>query len=104
MKQSFYYILFIFSVFLASSPLYGLANISGTVTDSTTGLPISGALVEAWRGNQVRFSDTTDVNGDYLLVGLQPSNYTLVASAAGYQTDFVGVMPPNNQTTVVNFA
>ncbi len=104
MKRAFYYILLIVYVFLASSPLYGLAAITGTVTDSTTGLPISGALVEAVRGSQVRFSDTTDVNGDYLLSNVQPSNYTLVASAAGYQTQFVGVRPPNNQTTVVNFA
>jgi len=91
-------------IFLASSQLYGLATITGTVTDSVTGLPISGALVEAVRGSQVRFSDTTDVNGDYLLSNVQPSNYTLVVSATGYQTQFVGVQPPNNQITTVDFS
>ena len=81
-----------------------MATITGTVTDSVTGLPISGALVEAVRGNQVRFSDTTGADGTYELSNVQPSNYTLVTSASGYQTAFVGVQPPNNEITVVDFA
>lgn len=80
------------------------ARIIGTVTDFTTSLPISGALVEAIRGNTVRYSDTTGVNGTYTLSNIQPSNYTLVFSAPGYQTRAIGVNPRNNQTTVVDIS
>lgn len=92
--------------FLLSFPLHAQANatIAGTVTDSVTTLPISGALVEAIRGNSVRYSTTTAMNGTYTLSGIEPSNYTLVFSAAGYQTYSVGANPKNNQTLIVDAA
>lgn len=91
---------------LLSFPLHAQANatITGTVTDSVTTLPISGALVEAIRGSTVRYSTTTAMNGTYTLSNIEPSNYTLVFSAAGYQTYSVGVNPNNNQTLVVDAA
>ena len=91
---------------LLSFPLHAQANatITGTVTDSVTTLPISGALVEAIRGSTVRYSATTAMNGTYTLSNIEPSNYTLVFSAAGYQTYSVGANPNNNQTLVVDAA
>lgn len=89
---------------LLSFPLHAQANaaIAGTVTDSVTTLPLSGALVEAIRGNSVRYSTTTALNGTYTLSNIEPSNYTLVFSAAGYQTYSVGANPNNNQTLIVD--
>lgn len=94
---------FIFFCCVAPYYLVAAATIQGTVRDSVTGQPISGALVEAVRGGQVRYSDTTAMDGTYSLTGIQPSNYTLVVSAPGYQTQSVGVKPKNNKITTVNF-
>lgn len=103
MRSIFYYILFFFCACVIPQYLAAAATIEGTVKDSETGLPISGALVEATKGGQVRYSDTTASNGTYSLTGVQPSNYTLEVSAPGYQTQSVGVNPKNNQITTVNF-
>lgn len=80
------------------------ATITGTVTDANTSLPIQGALIEAERGNVVRYTDTTDINGNYTLSNVKPSTYDLICSMSGYQTQIVGVKAQNNQTTVVDFA
>lgn len=98
---SFLILLFLLSC-VAPQSLFATATIEGVVTDSVTGLPISGALVEAIRGGVVRYSDTTDPDGSYLITGIEPSNYTLIISAPGYQTQPVGVNPRNNQITIVN--
>lgn len=79
-------------------------NFSGIVTDSVTGLPISGALVIISKGNQQRGSTTTAVNGTYLFSNVNGGNYTVIASEAGYQTQAVGARLVNNETTFVNFA
>lgn len=103
MGKVFCFIFFFFCSFLVRQDLTADATIVGTVTDSITGFPISGALVEAIRGGQVRYSDTTASDGSYSLTGVQPSNYTLEVSASGYQTQSVGVNPKNNEITTVNF-
>lgn len=103
MKNIAYCILFFFFSCVVSQYLAAAATIQGTVTDSITDLPISGALVEAIRGGQVRYSDTTAPDGTYSLTGVQPSNYNLEVRAPGYQTQSVGVNPKNNQITTVNF-
>ncbi|MCX5922732.1 MAG: carboxypeptidase regulatory-like domain-containing protein [Candidatus Dependentiae bacterium] len=104
MKKIFYYIMLFFCVCLAPHYASAAAIIAGTVTDSVTGLPISGALVEAFRGNQVRYSTTTIGDGTYSLSGIEPSVYTLIISAPGYQTQSVGVNPRNGQVTIVDIA
>ncbi len=91
----------LFFFFLPFS-LLGDATIIGIVRDSNTSLPISEALVNAIRGNTVRYSTTTAANGTYTLSNINPGNYTLVFSASGYQTHAVGAHPPNNQTTIAN--
>lgn len=103
MKKVLYGILF-FGICFASHYVHATATISGTVTDATTGRSISGALVEAARGNTVRYSTNTVGDGTYTLANVQPSNYTLIVSASGYQAQSVGVNPKNNQITTVNIA
>lgn len=102
MKKVFSLIFLFLCVFFGHEKLTADATIEGVVTDAITGLPIQGALVDAVRGDQVRYSDTTAIDGSYSLTGINPSNYTLVVSASGYQTKSVGVKPANNQTTIVN--
>ncbi len=75
----------------------------GKVTDRNTGLPINGALVQLFHSGQVRFQTTTNANGDYQFIGVQPRGYNAVASKAGYQQQAFGIKPRNNQTTTVNF-
>lgn len=102
MKKAFFFLFLFFCSFIAPQYLSAAATIEGRVTDSVTGFPISGALVEAVKGGKVRYSDTTAPDGTYSLTGVEPSNYTLVVSASGYQDRSVGVKPKNNQTTIVN--
>src|SRR5579863_4324518 len=104
MKKVLYFGIVLISILLGSHSINAVATISGTVTDSTTGRAIAGALVQAIKGNQVRYSTTTANDGTYTLAGIQPSNYTLTTSASGYQMQSIGVNPKNNQTTIVNSA
>jgi len=75
-------------------------NISGTVTDASTGNGISGATVVTGS-----FSTTTDTTGKFTLSNIPVGVYKLTASAQGYnsaESDFVGVAA--GQTSEVNFA
>jgi len=62
-------------------PEPGLANLYGVVTDAETGNPIPGVLV-ALNGLQVY----TDAGGNYLFGDLEPGEYLLQFSKAGYET------------------
>lgn len=79
------------------------AAITGIVINSVTKQPIAGATIQAIRGGKVRYTATTNARGIYNISSVEPSNYTLVASASGYQTKSVGVKPCNCKPTVVNF-
>lgn len=102
MKKVFLFLFLFLCTCVAPQYLSAAATIEGTVTDAVTGNPISGALVEAVRGGQVRYSDTTAPDGTYSLTEVQPSNYTLVVSAPGYQNLSIGVKADNNQTSIVD--
>lgn len=102
MKKVFLFFLFIISSWFATDGLHADATVTGRVTDVTTGLPIQGATVELIRGGSVRYSDTTGPQGFYSIAGIQPSNYTLVVTANGYQQEIRGIKPANNQITVEN--
>lgn len=103
MKKNFALVLLFFcTCFVPQYISAGTGTVVGTVTDSITHLPISGVLVEAVRGGQVRFSDTTAPDGTYPLTNVRPSNYTLVFSATGFQTQTVGVKVNNNQINTVD--
>lgn len=77
-------------------------TVMGTVTDSSTGLPIQGASVSADTGQ----IDTTDVNGNYTLSSVPTGTRTVTASATGFVTQQnTNVVVIDGQTTSnVDFA
>lgn len=89
-----------------SASLHGTGTIAGVVTSQLTGLPIAGATVSLFRQNntQVLQSVTTAANGSYTFAQDNPGNYSVRASATGFQTKIIGSKINNNQTTTVNFA
>ncbi|NGX37541.1 MAG: Bacillopeptidase F [Chlamydiae bacterium] len=103
-KKPLLFLIFILQAILSPHSLEALADLSGTVTNEVTGAPISGALVEAIRGNQVRGFDITGADGTYLIEDLQPSNFTVVASAAGFQTEAIGIRLDNNTVNFLDFS
>lgn len=103
MKKVFSLLFFFFCTCLVPQYLSAATGtITGTVTDSVTHLPISGAVVEAIKGGHVRYSDITALDGTYSLTNVIQANYTLVFSATGYQSQAVGVRTVNNQTIIVD--
>jgi len=82
----------------------GVGTLQGTVTDSSTGLPIEGAAIEAvWSGGGT-WNDTTDAAGLYQLtvpIGL----YDVTAAKFAYLTETAsGVEVFEDTTTVQDFA
>jgi large repetitive protein len=74
--------------------------LSGTVQDPGT-LPISGAMVTVFQNNIQIASAITDENGNYMISGLAPGSYSVVASAPNYTTESVAATIINGQTTIV---
>ena len=80
-------------------------SLSGTVLDSTTTQPISGAEIVVFNGSTVVADILTDSSGNYSATGLSPNvSYTVRVSATNYQTAIQGVTVQSNQTKTVNFA
>ncbi|WP_179107331.1 carboxypeptidase regulatory-like domain-containing protein [Sediminibacillus massiliensis] len=82
-------------------------SLAGQVTNAQTGDPITGANV------QVRILDTsgavmavilTDNNGQYEVNQLAPSIYTVIVSAANFQTNIASFQVNSNDTTTGNVA
>jgi hypothetical protein len=79
-------------VLFASQVSWALAGtsggISGTITDAKTGAPIAGVQLEIRSASQT-ITTTTDSQGHYIALSLQPDDYTLTASKEGYDTQAV---------------
>jgi thermitase len=73
--------------------------IAGTVTDSSTGLPIPGAVVTAGAA-----STTSNAAGSYTLSGLSAGSYTVSSTAAGYISGTRSGAVVAGSTTTVNLA
>jgi protocatechuate 3,4-dioxygenase beta subunit len=58
------------------------ATLTGTVTDSKTGLPVAGAAVLV---NGTKMA-TSDNRGHYTIKGLKPGQVTIEFDKIGYQT------------------
>ncbi len=66
--------------------LLRLGTISGTVTDASSGAPVSGARLDAYNPfNSLTRSALTDVDGQYTLVALPSDDYTVVAVSDGHR-------------------
>jgi Carboxypeptidase regulatory-like domain len=79
-------------------------SLSGQVTDSTTGTGISGATVRIIDGPNAGKSATTDGSGHFSFTGLQPSGFTVIASANNYLSQSTGVILTSNQTTALRLS
>ena len=88
-------------------PQYG--NLDGTVTSSTTGEPIEGALITATSQGRVEYTGFTDADGYYIIDSMLVSelvgNYTVTCDAGdtyllGEETD---VVIESGDTTTVDF-
>ena len=77
-------------------------NVSGQVTDSSTGNPIIGATVLLGSGRTA----TTDGNGNYSFNGIPAGTYpSITATSAGYTSfSHTSVLVTDNATTTDNFA
>jgi len=62
-----------------------LGNIQGTIRDSASGVPIAGVHLEITSGSQ-SVDATTDAHGHFVVLSLQPDDYTLTAEKDGYAT------------------
>jgi hypothetical protein len=75
-------------------------TIKGTVTNSSNSKPIEGATVTVDSGELT----TTDINGDYILMGLPTGSRSVEASATGYKTQIKTATVSENNETIVNFS
>jgi len=74
--------------------LLRLGTISGTVTDASSGAPVSGARLDAYNPfNSLTGSALTDVNGQYTLVALPSDDYTVVAVSDSHRDEVYDDMP-----------
>jgi len=83
-----------------SAKSYGTGSISGTVTD-TSSENISGAKVFAILDDECTDLDTTDIDGQYSITGLDPDTYEIHVEADDYECRIeTNVVVTNNNNTV----
>jgi len=89
-------------IFLIAGVLYGQkGKITGVVTDHTTNEALIGVNVFL-EGTTI--GTTTDVDGKYVILNLQPGTYNLAASMVGYgKVTIQDVVVNIDRTTEVNF-
>ncbi|WP_051314637.1 carboxypeptidase regulatory-like domain-containing protein [Alteribacter aurantiacus] len=79
--------------------------ISGTITDSGTGQPISGAQINVVNEFNVFVTSVfTNSSGEYMVPGLAPGQYSLTILATDYQSILRGAIVSSNGMTVVDAA
>lgn len=78
-------------------------TIAGTITRTSDGAALSGALIEALQASVVKASTTSAANGSYAISNVDVGNYDVRVSASGYQTRTEnGVVVTANTPTTVN--
>lgn len=78
-----YLFVFVLIFFAVSGIVVAQSNINGTVTEAGSGEPIIGANLILEETNQ---GNATDLNGGYVIRGVEPGTYTLRVSSIGYLT------------------
>ncbi|QAS52292.1 carboxypeptidase regulatory-like domain-containing protein [Halobacillus litoralis] len=76
--------------------------IQGTVENSNN-QPISGAVVQLLLNGIAIASTLSDSSGQYTFPNLSPGNYTVRSSTENFQTQALGALVTEFQTTIVNF-
>lgn len=85
-----------------SSDESSLCEISGTVTDSVTGLPLANAIINLLTPETI---ETTDEDGVYVIEELEPGDYTLSCHMEGYEVPAaITVTAAAGENPVVDFA
>ncbi|RED66237.1 MSCRAMM family protein [Cohnella lupini] len=91
------------SVDIALLPEPGSLN--GFIADAITALPIPGANVQVLAEDGTLIGRSiTDLQGGFLVTGLPPGNYTVVAAASLYRTGLNGAVVLSNISTTVPLA
>jgi len=86
---------------MAASVHAQTGKIVGTVTDASTGDPLPGVNVYIDGTTQ---GTSTDLDGNFVIIGVRPGSYTLVASYISFATQRVeGVQVSLDLTTTINF-
>ena len=85
---------------LASNP----GTVQGTITDSSTGLPISGVFISIFEGGVFIDVAVTDSSGNYSVTGLAADDYTFTASNSNYVSNSGSFMISGGGTTTANLA
>ncbi len=88
------------SVELEPSIVYATTTISGFVSDVNTGMPIAGANVVV---EGTALSATTNSEGYYTLSGVEPLNFSLFVSAAGYVSQLTNIVLSEAANVVVDY-
>ena len=103
MKRTVTTFTFLFAALLLTAVARGqtTGKISGRVTEAGTGQPLPGVNVRIDGTTQ---GTATDVDGEYVIIGVRPGSYTVVASYVGYTTvRQEGVRLSVDLTTKVDF-
>ncbi|MEM6337417.1 MAG: TonB-dependent receptor, partial [Bacteroidota bacterium] len=88
-------------VFAALPAFAQTGKIAGTVTDASTGEGLPG--VNVFIDGTTRGA-TTNIEGEYVIIGVRPGSYTIAASFIGYATEKrTGVAVNVDLTTTVDF-
>ena len=90
--RSFFTGLFLMSI----SILFAQSNVSGTITDVSTGSPLAGANVYL-AGTSM--GSATDADGAYSIKNVGNGNYTLVVAYLGYATEEMSIEVSGTEVT-----
>ena len=99
-KVLFFSLVFLITTLVAQSTTKG--KISGTAVDAETGDPLIGANVYL---ENTSLGSASDLDGNFLIMGVPTGNYTLVVSVVGYaETKITDVIVKNDEITKISLA
>lgn len=102
MHKELYFWLMLAALFAVPAAYAQTGKIAGTVTDAATGEPLPGVNVVIQGTTQ---GTATNINGEYVIIGVRPGTYTISASFVGFATERKeGVRVNVDLTTTVDFA
>ncbi|TMU87402.1 hypothetical protein FGG79_04555 [Bacillus sp. BHET2] len=79
-------------------------SLRGNVRSANTGAPLSNTLITVINADgDIIATIPTDINGEYLLSGLAPGNYTITATNPNYQAGIQPVIIETFETKTVSF-
>jgi len=98
-KLTYYFILVCFLVQFSNYNIFAAdGNIKGKVTENSNNLPLPGANIVI---EDTNIGVSSDVNGNFILIGIVPGDYKIKVSYLGYDSQTVDVFVEDNKTTTV---